>query len=212
MNYKFEKPVIGEIGLAKYQCSMEWRNGKFIADEPEKSGGKDAGPDPFTLLLTSLVSCTLVTLRMYIDRKEWDIPSITVASNLYQSTIGEKVVTTIDRDIKFPVSVSDEQREKLTDIAKACPISKILQGEIVVRTYLFNDSDTAKTIKYPNEDITVLWKPEVCKHSGRCVTQLPKVFNLKADPWINMSGTTSENIIAQVNKCPTGALSIEKKR
>jgi putative redox protein len=211
MIYKFEKPVSGEIGLAKYQCTIEWRNGKFIADEPSASGGQDQGPDPFTLLLSSVVSCTLVTLRMYIDRKGWDIPVISVNANLFQNKSVDKIVNVIDRDIKFSGSVSAEQRDKLTEIAKSCPISKVLEAELMIRTFTYNDSETEKQIKYSNKDITVLWKPEFCKHSGRCVTQLPGVFNLQHHPWINVQGAGSEQIIAQVNKCPTGALSILKK-
>ena len=70
MEYKLEKPVHGSIGLTKYQCTIEWRNGQFIVDEPKNAGGRDTGPDPFTLLLSSLASCTLITLRMYIHRKD----------------------------------------------------------------------------------------------------------------------------------------------
>lgn len=207
MNYMLEKPVAGSIGTKKYACTIEWRNGRFIADEPVKSGGEDSGPDPYTLLLSSLATCTLVTLRMYIDRKGWDIANIGIQANMYQTKKDEKVITVIDRDINFLQKVTDEQREKLTEIAMACPVSKILQGEIIVRTFAYNDSETEKEIKYSNGDVTVVWKPEVCKHSGRCVTQLPKVFNLHQKPWINMQGATSEQIIDQVKKCPTGALS-----
>ncbi|MCK7555880.1 hypothetical protein MKQ70_12975 [Chitinophaga sedimenti] len=46
MQYKLDKPVHGENGVEKYQCTIEWRNGSFIADEPVKSGGKDRGPIP----------------------------------------------------------------------------------------------------------------------------------------------------------------------
>jgi putative redox protein len=211
MNYKFEQPVAGEIGKEKYQCSITWRNGKLIADEPESSGGKDLGPDPYTLLLSSVVSCILITLRMYIDRKGWDIPAITVQSNLFQNVKDDKTVTVIDEDIKFLSPVTDEQREKLISIAKACPISKIVQGEVVIRTFVYDDADTEKQIKYSNEDISVVWKPEFCRHSGRCVTQLPSVFNLQSHPWINMKAASTEEIIAQVNKCPTGALTILHK-
>jgi putative redox protein len=211
MNYKFEKPVAGEIGPEKYRCTITWRNGTLIADEPESSGGKDQGPDPYTLLLSSAVSCILVTLRMYIDRKGWDIPAISVQSNLFQTDKDDKTLTIIDEDIKFLSPVTDEQREKLISIAKACPISKILQGDITIRTFVLNEAETEKQIKYPNDEISVVWKPEFCRHSGRCVTQLPSVFNLQAHPWINMKGASTEDIIAQVNKCPTGALSIQKK-
>jgi putative redox protein len=207
MNYMLEQPVEGNIFTQKYQCTIEWRNGKFFADEPVKSGGQDTGPDPYTLLLSSLASCTLVTLRMYIDRKEWDIPHIAVKANMYQTIKDGKTITVLDRDLNFLQPVTDEQRERLTDIAKACPVSKILQGDILVRTYAYNDSETEKQLKYTNGDVTVVWKPEVCKHSGRCVNGLPGVFNLNERPWINMQGADSATIMDQVNKCPTGALS-----
>jgi len=207
MEYKFQKPVHGTIGTTKYQCVIEWRNGQFIADEPEKQGGKDTGPDPYTLLLSSLATCTLITLRMYIDRKGWNIPAIAVNVNYFQTKQGEKTTTFIDRDISFPEPVEPEQKNRLLEIAQNCPVSKMLEGEIKVRNFVFHEEDVDKKINYKNDDITVVWKPDLCKHSGRCVTQLPKVFNLKTHPWITMSGADTNTIIEQVNKCPTGALS-----
>lgn len=86
MENALENDIIGHIGLQKYLCTINWRNGQFIMDEPEKIEGKDLGPDPYTALLASLASCTLSTLRMYIDRKGWDIPEITIALNFYQES------------------------------------------------------------------------------------------------------------------------------
>lgn len=209
MEYKFEKPVHGTIGDQKYQCTIEWRNGKFIADESVTSGGKDEGPDPYTLLLSSLASCTLITMRMYIDRKQWDIPEIAVNANMYQETKDEKTVTIIDRDIVFLSEVEEEKKTRILEIAKHCPISKILAGDIKVRTFVFKDSEPAKKINYANEEITVVWKPEFCQHSLRCWSQLPEVFDYKKKKWINPNGATSEKIIEQVNRCPSGALRIK---
>ena len=198
MKYKLEKPINGKIGKEKYKITIEWRNGVLIADEPVSSGGMDLGPDP----------CTLATLRMYIDRKEWDIPEITVNANLFQTIKDEVLTTTIDRDIRFSTATTEEQRTKLLEIAGNCPVSKLLKGEVAVRTYVYNDDlEGSKQIKYTNSEVTVVWKPEVCKHSGRCIFGLPSVFNLHGHPWINMEGASSEEIIQQVNQCPTGALS-----
>jgi putative redox protein len=144
MQYKLENAVHGSIGTEKYQCTIEWRNGKFIADEPVKSGGKDAGPDPYTLLLSSLASCTLVTMRMYIDRKGWDIPEISVNVNLFQETKDGKTTTIIDRDILFLTPPDEEKKLRLQEIAMHCPISKILEGDIKVGTFLFREEATGK--------------------------------------------------------------------
>jgi putative redox protein len=207
MEYKLQKPVHGTIGTTKYQCIIEWRNGQFIADEPEKNGGQDTGPDPFTLLLSSLATCTLITLRMYIDRKGWDIPEIKVNTNLWQSKEGDNMTTFIDRDITLPAGTDPEQKNRLLEIAAQCPVSKLLEGNVKVRSYVYHEEEVDKNLKYTNGEITVVWKPELCKHSGRCVTQLPKVFNLKTKPWVTITGADSETIKAQVDKCPTGALS-----
>jgi putative redox protein len=205
MIYKFEKPIHGSIGLEKYQCTIEWRNGKFISDEPESSGGKDLGPDPHTLLLSSLASCTLATLRMYIDRKGWNIPSISVNVNMYSENKDDKITTVIDRDIIFSADTPEEQKTRLQEIASACPISKILQNDVKVRTFVFRDGET-KTINYANGEITVGWKPDFCQHSTRCWTQLPQVFKPSERKWIDPDGASPERIEQQVMRCPSGAL------
>jgi putative redox protein len=209
MQYKFEKPVHGSIGNEKYQCTIEWRNGKFIADEPETAGGKDLGPDPYTQLLSSLATCTLITMRMYIDRKGWNIPEIAVNVNMYQETKDGIIKTIIDRDIIFISKTDDEQKLRLQEIASHCPISRILAGKTDVRTFLLRDVETDRKINYSNDEITVVWKPELCQHSTRCWQQLPEVFKPKEKKWIDVRGASSEKIIEQVKKCPSGALTIK---
>jgi len=60
---------------------------------------------------------------------------------------------------------------------------------------------------YTNDDITVVWRPNVCMHSSLCWKGLIDVFNPKEKPWIKMGGAITERIIEQVKKCPSGALS-----
>jgi putative redox protein len=205
MKYKLEKPVQGSIEKKKYQCTIEWRNGKFFSDEPPSIGGEDTGPDPYTLVLSSLASCKLITLRMYIDRKGWEVDKIAISVNLYQETKGDLTTTIIDCDLLFLSPVSEEQKLKLLEIAKNCPVSKILQGDLKVRVFAFREGD-AKTIKYANEEITVLWKPEFCQHSTRCWTQLPQVFKPSMRKWIDPNGASAKRIQEQVARCPSGAL------
>ena len=68
-----------------------------------------------------------------------------------------------------------------------------------------------KAKEYTNGEITIVWKPDVCIHSGICVKTLPKVYKPNERPWIQMENATSQEMIDQVAKCPSGALSIKKK-
>jgi len=123
--------LTGNIGAQKYLCTIYWRNGRFITDEPEDLGGRDLGPDPYSLLLSSLASCTLSTLRMYIDRKGWNISEINIALNLSQTNESE-LITTITKALTFPPTVTEEQKIRLLEIAEKCPISKLLKAKILI--------------------------------------------------------------------------------
>ncbi len=61
--------------------------------------------------------------------------------------------------------------------------------------------------KYSNGEVSIVWKPELCIHSGNCARGLPDVFKPREKPWINVNGASTEKIIEQVKKCPSGALS-----
>ncbi len=61
--------------------------------------------------------------------------------------------------------------------------------------------------EYSNGEVTVVWKPDVCIHSTLCFKGLPEVFDPNKRPWVNAEGASTEAIVAQVKKCPSGALS-----
>lgn len=63
------------------------------------------------------------------------------------------------------------------------------------------------TKKYTNGEVTVIWKPDICIHSKLCWTELREVFDPFVKPWIKPEGATTEHIVAQVKRCPSGALS-----
>ena len=64
--------------------------------------------------------------------------------------------------------------------------------------------------EYSNGEVTIVWQPKLCIHSGVCVKTLPKVYNTKERPWIKPENATTEELISQVAKCPSGALSIKQ--
>ena len=61
--------------------------------------------------------------------------------------------------------------------------------------------------EYSNGVVTIVWQNALCIHSGNCVRGLPSVFDSRSTPWINANAATTEEIINQVKKCPSGALS-----
>ncbi len=135
MNKLLENPITGIIRDEKYHCTITWANGVFVMDEPESSGGKAKGPDPYSTLLAALAGCTLATLRMYIDRKGWHIPEIRVELNMSQINNGE-VITHIHRRITFTTELPSEQKDRLLLIAEKCPVSKLLSNPIHIHTHL----------------------------------------------------------------------------
>ena len=134
VKYLLDKPVTGTIGVEKFKATLHWRNGVLVTDEPPKLGGQDLGPDPYTLLLSSLVSCTLATLRMYIDHKALNIPDIFVEANMFHRIEGENTILCIERRIDIGATQDEAVRDRLIHVAENCPVSKILKGNIRITT------------------------------------------------------------------------------
>ena len=61
--------------------------------------------------------------------------------------------------------------------------------------------------EYSNGELTVVWKPKLCIHAGECVKALPNVYKPSEKPWITVENATTEELKAQIKKCPSGALS-----
>jgi len=65
--------------------------------------------------------------------------------------------------------------------------------------------------EYSNKEITIIWQPKKCIHSGVCVKTLPEVYNPEERPWIKPENAATEELIKQVANCPSGALSIKEE-
>ncbi len=64
-----------------------------------------------------------------------------------------------------------------------------------------------ETHEYTNGDLTVVWMPKKCIHSAVCVKMLPQVYNPKDRPWIKVENATTQELINQIEQCPSEALS-----
>ncbi len=120
------------IGTIHYAVSIDANGHKITADEPQSNGGADVGPAPYDLLLAGLGACTSITLRMYADRKAWDLQSLQV--DLTYSRKGEEEC--IHRRLHLAGDLSDEQRIRFADIAERTPVTLTLKKGLPVTTEL----------------------------------------------------------------------------
>ncbi|MEM8675066.1 MAG: OsmC family protein [Cyanobacteria bacterium P01_G01_bin.67] len=109
-------------------------NDKFhlTADEPKDLGGNDEGATPMELVLAGLGSCKAITLKMYAERKGWELTKVEVDVDHQK----------IDRQYQISVrlhvagNLTDEQKQRLLKIADKCPVHKLLQSEAQIETIL----------------------------------------------------------------------------
>ncbi|HEU0023650.1 MAG TPA: OsmC family protein [Thermoleophilaceae bacterium] len=105
------------------------RTHRLLADEPEENGGDDAGPSPEELLAASLASCSAITMEMYARRKGWDVGQLEVEVDYEPAQRGSP--TRFSMNVRLPKEMSDDQRERLMQIAAKCPVHRTLEGEVM---------------------------------------------------------------------------------
>ncbi|TXD46540.1 OsmC family protein [Polaribacter sp. IC073] len=118
------------LSSKNYLAEAKMRNHFAVIDEPVDDGGDDNGPTPVEYLLTAIGSCVSITLRMYAERKDWDVGKITV--NVSQ--IKDENGTHLTEEISFEKDVSEDQKKRLLVIAGKCPVAKMVKGETEIAT------------------------------------------------------------------------------
>lgn len=138
--------LVGHLDLVNdnFTTSIQTTRHTLIADEPESVGGDDFGPSPYELLNASLAACTAMTLKMYANRKKWDLKEVFVYlthSKKHVEDMDEESGATkssfldhLSKKLKFVGDLTDEQKLRLKEIASRCPVHRTLEGDIQIET------------------------------------------------------------------------------
>jgi uncharacterized OsmC-like protein len=132
--------VVVDGGRSRYRQEISVGPHRYQADEPVDSGGLDAGPDPYELLLIALGSCVGITLRMYADRKQWPLETVRVElswarvhmADCADCDNGLKLTDGIEMEISLFGDLSVSQRERLMEIANKCPVHRTLSSPVQI--------------------------------------------------------------------------------
>lgn len=121
---------------------------QLISDEPTTvNGGTDTGPDPYDLLLMALGSCTVMTIKMYADRKKWAIDDIYLELRHNKSHVEdcetcenpEAKIDLIEKELIIKGELDQGQKDKLLEISKKCPVHKTMLSEIRIDSSLASE-------------------------------------------------------------------------
>ena len=118
------RSVFVSSGQVNYLQNISVGHHVLQSDEPSDTGGEDAAPDPHELLLASLGACTSITAQMYAARKKWPLEGMHV--NLSWST------EAIEMEISFVGDLSEDQQQRLLEIANRCPIHRVLSSPVPI--------------------------------------------------------------------------------
>lgn len=127
--------VVRTVPGGKFSHEVSVGGHRIPADESEEVGGNDRGPCPFELVMAGLGACTSMTLRMYADRKGWDLEGVEVTLVRTQRPEGGTgPENSIRREIRLAGDLDADQRRRLVEIAEKCPVHRALTAGVAITT------------------------------------------------------------------------------
>jgi uncharacterized OsmC-like protein/alpha/beta superfamily hydrolase len=123
--------VIAHLDLQN-NFTTQISNGRnsLVADEPKNMGGDDLGLAPFELLQAALGACTNMTLKLYAERKKWDLKEVYTHMSFVRDTLDNQKIETITKKIELEGNLTEEQKKRLIEIAAKCPVNKTLSAGV----------------------------------------------------------------------------------
>jgi len=139
--------VVVQLGETGFTTIVSNGRHSFLADEPLSVGGDDLGPTPYDLLLSSLGTCTVMTLRMYANRKKWDLQGVSIhlshnkeyAKDCQDCESKTSKIDVISKSIDIKGDLDDTQRNRLMEIADRCPVHRTIMSDMEIRSELISN-------------------------------------------------------------------------
>ena len=136
--------VIVEGDASGFAQTITAGDHKFSADESLGVGGAGTGPDPYQFLLAALGACTSMTVALYARRKQWPLARVRIqlahsrvwAQDCETCETQQPRLDRIELVIEFFGDLTNDQRQRLTEIAERCPIHRTLTSKIDIMTKL----------------------------------------------------------------------------
>jgi putative redox protein len=117
-------------GQGPMQQVIEIGPHRLLTDVAPEFGGEASGPEPHDLLAAALAACTTLTVNLYAKRKGWQLDEVQVTVRHGQ----EGAAYGLHRSIHYVGGLSEEEKQRLTDVANKCPVHKTLSGQIQITT------------------------------------------------------------------------------
>lgn len=140
-----ETIIIDETRNGPFQLKVRAGSSTFIVDEPIGVGGLGAGPNPYDLLSAAIGACSLMTIRLYANRRNWPLDRVRVKVTHQRRDVD--AIDTFIREIQFMGALNSERQQKLLEISTHCPVHKTIErGSTIVTSLIPPDTAIDKAV------------------------------------------------------------------